>query len=140
MAEPQTVIRLDARAVAELLRGRNGMVAQHLAIVATQVQAEARRRVGKDTRRLEHSIVKRFVMRPDGPTVEVGSTEKHALFHHEGTRPHEILPKQASVLRFPVSKGSSVFIFARSVQHPGTKPNKFLTEALEAVLATGGNQ
>lgn len=49
------------------------------------------------------------------------------LFYHPfldaGTRPHEILPVRARFLRFIASDG--VLVFARRVQHPGTKGDGF---------------
>lgn len=48
---------------------------------------------------------------------------------HEGTRPHVILPKNRKVLRWA---DGGEFIFARKVQHPGTKPDQFLYQALDA--------
>jgi hypothetical protein len=62
----------------------------------------------------------------------VGSPVKYALLHHEGTRPHVIRPrKSGGTLRFTV--GGKV-VFAKSVHHPGTRPNPYLTRFLyEAV-------
>ena len=48
---------------------------------------------------------------------------KYALPVHEGSRPHVITPKSKSVLAF--KKGGKM-IFARRVNHPGNKPNKFV--------------
>ena len=47
------------------------------------------------------------------------------LFFIEGTSPHEIRPRFASVLRFEV--GADV-VFARLVKHPGTKPSDLLEQ------------
>lgn len=58
------------------------------------------------------------------------SDASYALAVHEGTGPHEILPSRAGVLAW---KGPSGPVFARSVQHPGTKARPFLTDALSAV-------
>jgi hypothetical protein len=53
-----------------------------------------------------------------------------AHFVFNGTRPHEIRPKRSGgVLRFRI--GSTV-VYARHVNHPGTKPNPFLWRALLA--------
>lgn len=56
--------------------------------------------------------------------VEVGSSSRHAHLHHEGTKRHQILPDNGRVLRFNV--GGRV-VYARKVNHPGTKPNPYLT-------------
>lgn len=52
--------------------------------------------------------------------------------HHEGTRPHEIRPKRRKALRFV--QGGRV-VFRSRVWHPGTKPNRFMTDNLN--LAAG---
>lgn len=123
-------VLIDGRKVAELMRSENGPVVRHLVSQATAVQEEAKRLVGVDSGRLRSSIVKRFVQLPEGPAVEVGSEEPHALLHHEGTRPHMIFPKTARALRFEV--GGRV-VFAQSVDHPGTKPNRYLVDALKVL-------
>ena len=45
-----------------------------------------------------------------------------------GSKRHMIYPRKAKVLRF-VSSGGKV-VFAKKVNHPGTKPNNFLERAL----------
>lgn len=53
-----------------------------------------------------------------------------ASFVLQGTNPHKIYPRKPNgVLRF--TAGGQV-VFARYVNHPGTKPNNFLLKALEA--------
>lgn len=49
-----------------------------------------------------------------------------------GAKPHVIRPRSAQALRFyagPVGVGAAVF--ARSVNHPGNKPNRFPKRAIE---------
>jgi HK97 gp10 family phage protein len=57
---------------------------------------------------------------------------KHAEYVHEGTRPHPIPkpgnPRNRKALYW-VSGGKA--FFARSVKHPGTKPDPFLTSAVK---------
>ena len=55
----------------------------------------------------------------------VGPTSPYALFVHQGTKPHEIRPKNAKALfwegaRHPV----------RHVKHPGTRPQPFVDQAV----------
>jgi hypothetical protein len=52
---------------------------------------------------------------------------KSVLF---GSKRHVIVPRKAKVLRF-VSSGGGV-VFAKRVNHPGTRPNNFLERALAA--------
>ena len=51
---------------------------------------------------------------------------KYAAFVENGTPPHRIEPRNASVLRF-VSNGQ--VMFARGVNHPGTAERPFMTHA-----------
>jgi hypothetical protein len=58
-----------------------------------------------------------------------------ATYVMNGTSPHPILPRKPNgVLRFTM--GGKV-VYARSVQHPGTKPNPFLWRALLAAKFNG---
>ena len=59
--------------------------------------------------------------------VMVDHPAAHYVLH--GTKPHQIRPRRASTLRFRV--GSTV-VYARVVNHPGTKPNNFLWKAMLA--------
>lgn len=63
-------------------------------------------------------------------TVELNESDApYALWVHDGTRPHLILPRAKKALRW-VKNGK--FVFAKKVWHPGTKPDPFLYEAGEA--------
>ena len=54
------------------------------------------------------------------------------LYFIEGTSPHQIRPRYASVLRF--QSGSGV-VFTKLVNHPGTKPNDLLGQVKAATEA-----
>lgn len=97
-------------------------------------------RGNKGTRgNLRDTIIKRN-MAPDGasdgiPFVRVGSESPIARLHHEGTRPHLIRPVNAKLLRFPANRGlGGGFIYATVVHHPGTKPNRYLTDNLHLAV------
>lgn len=140
-------ITVDPQKLAEVLRSPNGPVMRRLIEDGELVKREAQRLVGvyrppdaysAATRRrrpgtLRDSITKRVVAGPGGqPEVQVGSDDKIALWHHEGTIPHTIRPRTKPLLVFFWPKVGRVVAF-RSVNHPGTQPNRFLTKAL-AVL------
>ncbi len=77
---------IDPDKVAAYVRDGGGPVMADLTRRATNVQAGARRQVGKKTRRLERSIVKRPGIDSRGPYVDVvteGVT--YAVYHHDGT-------------------------------------------------------
>jgi hypothetical protein len=66
----------------------------------------------------------------DGPVGTITSTHPATIYVVNGTRPHIIRPRRpGGVLRFEI--GGRV-VYARYVQHPGTRPNGFLIEALRA--------
>lgn len=68
-------------------------------------------------------------------SVTVGSDLEYAAMVHDGTRPHRIRPKTKQALRFVV--GGQV-VFARVVNHPGTRGKPFLDRALREVAAQRG--
>ncbi len=51
----------------------------------------------------------------------------YAIFVHEGTAPHEIMPKTKKALFWPGADHP-----VRKVNHPGTKPNPFMPRLLDA--------
>lgn len=153
---------LDPIAVNNLLHGADGPVVRELFVVGELVRQEAKRLVGvstpppsgvfpsrkrdssgkflkkstsSSTRKpgaLRDSIVKRLVDSPSGPVMQIGSDDPVALWHHEGTQPHIIRAKNAPKLVFYWARVGKVVAFVQ-VHHPGTKPNRFLVNAL-AVL------
>ena len=83
----------------------------------------------RNTGRLAASFVKKV----SGDRVDVGTEDKRALWHHEGTDPFTIRPKNKKVLRFPVVGGVA---FARLVEHPGLPERPLLpSDALGEQLA-----
>lgn len=110
-----------------LLNSPLGLVGRHLAAKGRKIVVAAKAQVGVDTGRLRASIHMRHLRSAAGQYIEVGSSERHALAHHEGTRPHMIVPNRARVLRF--SAGGRV-VYTHMVRHPGTRPNKYLTDNL----------
>ncbi len=120
---------VDQSKVAAFISEGNGPILRDLLVRGERVKNEARRLVGKKTGNLQSRIVKRVVTTGKVPYVTVGVIGvDYALFHHEGTRPHPIVARRARVLAFEGRDGTTVF--RRRVNHPGTKPNRFLTNAL----------
>lgn len=90
--------------------------------------AGAKAKVGVKTGELRSSIYmehKRYGV--IGQVVTIGARAKHALMHHEGTRPHMIFPRERQVLRF--SAGGRI-VYTHAVRHPGTRPNRYLSSQL----------
>jgi hypothetical protein len=73
------------------------------------------------------------VTREGQPVVVVGSEDPIARLHHEGTRPHVIVPRRARFLVFYSPRAGHV-IYSKRVMHPGTKPNRFLTDNLHLAV------
>lgn len=137
-------VRFDDAAMAELLRSPNGAVGRHTSEVAEQVRQRAAPKVGVSPaghgigasggqQHLRDALVTRPASDEKGFAVLVGAEIPHALFHHEGTAPHVIRPRNVTFLRFPTTPGGTAFVFAKSVNHPGTKPNPYLVDAAREV-------
>lgn len=119
-------------------RSKDGPVGRDLSNRATRVQLAAKRQVGVARPRpggpipgrLKTDITKNWLTtaNPNDLAISVGSTVRYALMHHEGTRPHVIMPHNAQALRWVDEQG--VVHFARIVHHPGTRPNHYLTDNL----------
>jgi hypothetical protein len=72
-----------------------------------------------------------------GPEATVSSNTDHALFVHEGTKPHTIKPRLAPKLVFFWRKAGRV-VQKNKVFHPGTPANPFLLKALRTVFGGFG--
>ena len=103
----------------------SGPVIPHMKMIGRVVTAAAKRQVGKDTRELERSIHWNLQRYGGLPEIWVGTYNNIAYLHHEGTRPHAISARNGTFLRFS-ARGRVVY--DRTVMHPGTKPNRFLTD------------
>jgi hypothetical protein len=75
---------------------------------------------------------------------ETIASANYALFVHEGTRPHTIVPRTARALRWAPGGGSTLggrpraganVRFAKRVQHPGTRANPFMVRGAQKALA-----
>jgi len=107
-----------------------GEVGRYLSKRGRRIVAAAKAQVGIRTGWLRASIHMRHMRDKRGQYLKIGSSVRYARMHHEGTRPHLILPKKRQVLRF-MSKGQ--IINTHLVRHPGTKPNRFLSDNLKLI-------
>lgn len=97
-----------------------------------QTIARAKHRFRSRTTMLEKSVDYEVNTTEMEATVSLDeSVASYAPFVHDGTNPHRIIARAKKALRFV--KGGK-FVFAKSVWHPGTKPDRFLYEAGEAAL------
>lgn len=132
----ESYVLIDPVKLAGFIRANDGPVVRRMIEDGEKVKVEARRLVGKRTHNLESRILKRVGDIGGNPAVFVGvENVPYALFHHEGTRPHIIRARRANYLRFVSSRTGKV-VYTKQVNHPGTKPNRFLVNALQ-VLSHG---
>ena len=126
-------VRLDR---ADIRRAIRGASMSELRRVGPMVVNRAKILCPVDTGRLRASIQgdyrRTWTLRPQ---FTVFSDVEYASMVNDGTRPHVIRPKNASVLRFQV--GARV-VYARVVHHPGTRARPFLDRAVREVTAGRG--
>jgi hypothetical protein len=109
-----------------------GAVGRYLNKRGLLIMAAAKRQVGVKTGALRASIRLMHDRDALGQKIKIGSSLPHAYIHHQGTKPHLITPKDTGLIRFS-SKGRVVY--SRQIMHPGTKPNKYLSDQLWIVKA-----
>ena len=132
----------DARYVFRLDQGRLGQAVQPImarkaASLTRRISAQARVNVPVRTGFLGRSIQEDPLVF-SGPfrlSTGVTATADYAATVHDGTRPHVIRARNGQYLKFPGRNGP---VFARSVNHPGTRPRPFLRNAAEQVLRADG--
>lgn len=87
-------------------------------------------RILQDTGRMKQSFIQRILTNE----VHVGTQNQIAAFHHHGTSPYVITPKNKKMLVFKVAGG---MVFTRKVNHPGLParpllPTKFVADKIAA--------
>lgn len=87
------------------------------------------------THKLEKSTRYKVVRTRGGHVVRLLNGRRYAPFIEFGTRPHVIQARRARALRFVA--GGQV-LFRKSVNHPGTRPYKFLWRATNAAYRIAG--
>lgn len=134
---------VDPRKLAEFMRSPQGPLVRQMIEDGNLVKREAQRLVGYSQpdplgrpnprpNHLRDTIVTRLVERNGVPVMMVGSEDPIALLHHEGTEPHPIYARRAPFLVFWWERENRI-VRTRSVNHPGTRPNRYLTNALRVL-------
>ena len=122
----------SSRKLNALLYSPSGAVGKDLRKRAGRVRDAAKRQVGYKTGRLYRSIrVYDHRSVAIGQTIKIGTAVPYAKYHHDGTKPHMIYPKRKQVLKFKSGTLIGGDVFARSVHHRGTKPNRFLKDNIK---------
>ena len=131
MAIVNGTVILDKEQIHILRFSWNGMIGRDLNRRLRTLQFRARGSAGKDTGELTRRMeIQRRVIR-QGLEGRVGSPVRYAAAHHQGARPHVILPKKGKYLRFAVG---GTIVFATRVNHPGNRPNPYLTRWLREAV------
>lgn len=121
-------IRIDRTSLERLLRLPGGIVGRNL-------ERRARRVVNRAKQLAPGTMPERITSRIEGRGRDLSAviTSNHPATGYVigGTRPHQIRPVRAKALRFTVN---GRVVFAQLVNHPGTKPNDFLSKALREAL------
>lgn len=127
----EIVFKINESGYAEFVHSKDGPVYREIQKRAERLRLLAVKQVGKDTGKLAASIRVMMLPSPNGPTALVGSDNRIALIHHNGTRPHPIVAKPGRMLRFS-HRGK--IVYAHKVMHPGTRPNRYLQDNLRRVV------
>lgn len=133
----ELVWKPNRSAMRSFLAGPQGPAYTAVRRMQDKTGALADRLVPTDTGTLKGAQVKTPII-VKGKSV-VGGVEyesPYGMFVHEGTRPHVIRPKRGNVLAF-TPRGSST-VFAREVNHPGTKGQPWLRTSLSEAAKSEG--
>ena len=126
----------------KLLNQPKGDTGRYLEKQAKKLRDAARAQAGYDTGRLRRSIrVYGHRRTTTGQRIQVGSSVPYALEHQEGTPPHIITPKNHKFLKLKPKRGgrkgwnvlADGSVLARKVRHPGTRPNRYLTDSVKYI-------
>ena len=127
-------VRLDRAQMTRTIRGASR---RELEATSRRVVNRAKVLAPVDTGRLRASIRvesrRTLTLRS---VYTIGTDVSYAPFVHDGTRPHRITPRNAGgVLRFRM--GGRI-VYARYVNHPGTRARPFLDRALREIAGGQG--
>lgn len=118
-------------AIKHLLREPGGLVGNHITNLAARTTALAKAQVGVDTGQLRDSIGFTVKFGAGPVSARIGSSNRIALLHHEGTKPHIIKAKTGKSATFQIH---GKIVYTKIIRHPGTKPNRYLTDSLRSVI------
>lgn len=128
-------------------RSQPGMVGRHIqektvkAAAFTRLEAPAPGRAPRNRTMLNYATGRlslvgiTFSLGKWGNEVEgrVIAIPKYAIYVHNGTIPHIIVPKRHEYLKFTWKK-TGMRVFSKMVKHPGTVANDFMLRALKKAV------
>jgi hypothetical protein len=112
----------------EMLNTTSGMVGKHVRTIGEIIVNRAKAQVGVKTGALRDSIHMRHLANYTGHYLWIGSNKNYAYAHHEGTKPHVITPNPPN--KVLVFRAGSMVVRTAEVKHPGTRPNRYLSDQL----------
>jgi hypothetical protein len=115
----QRFVRANAAMVSDVLKQAGEKAEEHV-----RDKAQFTHRSG----RIWSNTKARVVRFRRGGRMIVSNPVPYAPYLEHGTPAHVILPRRKKVLRF-WSRRSDQLVFARRVNHPGTRPYRFLSAA-----------
>lgn len=127
---------VDLNALMRLGSDPAGPIFRHMVSRGADVESAAKRNASGAVVKVRSGNLRSSIhtetpeMREGRIVVAVTADAAYALAVHEGTRPHDIVPKTKRVLAW---QGPAGPVFSRRVHHPGTKPKPFLDDALNVV-------
>lgn len=125
----------DVYKLAQALResaGQSEITTQNVLLhSANYIKADMEARAPVRTGRMRQSIEIKVM----NEGVRIGPTTDYAAYVEYGTKPHEIRPKNKKALRFRMG---NTLVFAKKVNHPGTKAQPFVRPAFDAWVDTLG--
>lgn len=139
---PKVKMQINTRVLDRVLNSPKGEMGVELYKRARRMARHAKNQApigsGPTAGRLKRSIkVYRHERYTRGQTIRIGTSVPYAPYVHEGTRPHLIVPRNpAGALKF-VPKGGTMVIITKRVKHPGSRPNRFLTDNVKYIYLPG---
>lgn len=125
-------LRLYDTVLEQMLNSPSGDVGRYMRRISIEIISLAKARAPKRTGNLARSIhLRRHARWARGQYVEIGSDLSYAYYVHEGTRPHIITSGPGRMLSF---RSGGRRIYAQSVNHPGFRGRKYLTEPMRLVV------
>ncbi|WP_327415386.1 hypothetical protein [Streptomyces sp. NBC_01233] len=117
-------VRIDQGRIARALRARGGIAERALRRKTRRVAGIAERRAPGS---MGDYVSWTIEEGPRGLQGVITCDHPAVLYVLDGTRPHVIRPRRAKALRFDMGGRT---VFAKKVNHPGTRANNFLGDAL----------
>ena len=108
--------------------------------IADELSSEMKSRCGSKTIRdsivVEKSGFVTWRVGVDGDSVRAKAGKDFSEAYVYGARPHTIVPKNKSMLKFDGTHAfSGQKIFTKKVNHPGSPPHPFIEESIDAIMA-----